>query len=105
MGCMAALQPDDALGRSEVVQYAVGEQGFDQFGTTRTDGSGLFEAPLWVPHLIGERIGWKVVVHGGSVSGAGESGVTGCELVIVEDLNRFMGRPEPEGFAHEPKGG
>ena len=98
-------QPDDPLSRPEVVQYAVCEQGFDQFGATRTNVSGLFEAPLWVAHLIGECLGREMIVHGGSVSGSGKPEVTGNELVVMEDLHRVMGCPEPEGLANEPKGG
>src|SRR4030042_5537857 len=57
-------QPDNALGRSEVVQYPVGKERFDQLRAKGADGSGLLEAPLRISHLIGQRIGGQVGVHG-----------------------------------------
>ena len=64
LGAILIPQSDNALSRSEVVQYPIGKEGFDQSRAKGADGSGLLEAPLRVSHFIGQGTGGQVIVHG-----------------------------------------
>jgi len=89
------LEPDDTLGPTQVGHDFVREQVLDQSVAGDAYVLGLFEAPLWVAHLVGQGFRRHMVVDGGAAAGLEQAGMGGHQLVIPVDPHRSRGSLEP----------
>lgn len=78
-------QANDALRGAQVIQNAICEEDLHERQTGRTDALGLRQAPLWIAHQVGLRIGREVIVNSRFIAALEQPRMDRDEFMIAVD--------------------